>query len=110
MKRHAPIAKLRHRLTLEAPEDEADGMGGVVRLWSPLGQVWAAIEPVAPNEAVAADKRVGALTHRIVLRHRDGLTLNHRFRLGLRVFILRALRDREEDGRFLECLVSEERP
>jgi head-tail adaptor len=45
-----------------------------------------------------------------VLRHRDGLTLNHRFRLGLRVFILRALRDAAEDGRFLECLVSEEWP
>jgi hypothetical protein len=27
-----PIAKLRHRLTLEAPEVEPDGTGGVVRL------------------------------------------------------------------------------
>jgi SPP1 family predicted phage head-tail adaptor len=79
-----PIAKLHHRLTIEAPEDEPDGAGGVVRLWSPLGQIWAAIEPLAASDAVVADKRIGALTHRIVLRHRD--------------------------GRFLECLVSEERP
>jgi len=104
------IGKLRHRLTLEAPDDEPDGMGGVVRLWTPLGAVWAAIEPVAASDAVVADKRVGALTHRIVLRHRDDLTLNHRFRLGSRIFVLRALRDRDEDGRFLECLVAEERP
>ena len=105
-----PIARLRHRLTLEAPEDEPDGAGGVVRLWSPLGQIWAAIEPLSMGEATVADKRVGALTHRIVLRHREDLTLNHRFRLGLRVFIPRALRDAKEDGRFLECLVAEERP
>ena len=41
---------------------------------------------------------------------RRDLTLNHRFRLGARVFAIRVLRDREEDGRFLECLVAEERP
>ncbi len=104
------IAKLRHRLTLEAPEDEPDGAGGVVRVWSPLGQVWAAIEPLGMGEATIADKRVGALTHRITLRHRDGLTLNHRFKLGNRVFMPRAMRDRGEDGRFLECLAGEERP
>jgi hypothetical protein len=40
------IASLRHRLTLEAPEDEPDGAGGVVRVWNSLGQVWAAIEPL----------------------------------------------------------------
>lgn len=104
------IGKMRHRLTLEAPEDEPDGAGGAVRIWSPLGQVWAAIEPLGAGEAVIADKRVGALSHRVVLRFRDDLTLNHRFRLGLRTFTLRALRDADETGRFLECLVAEERP
>lgn len=104
------IAKLRHRLTLEAPEEESDGAGGVLRVWTPLGQVWAAIEPLGAGEAVIADRRVGALTHRILLRHRADLTLHHRFRLGLRVFTLRALRDPAEDGRFLECLAAEERP
>jgi SPP1 family predicted phage head-tail adaptor len=104
------IANLRHRLTLEAPEDEPDGAGGVVRVWNSLGQVWAAIEPLGAGEAVNADKRVGALSHRIVLRHRDGLDLNHRFRLGSRIFTPRTLRDRDERGRYLECLAGEERP
>ncbi len=104
------ISKLRHRLMLEAPEDEPDGAGGVVRIWSPLGQVWAAIEPLGARDAVIADKRIGTLTHRVVLRYRDDLTLNHRFRLGPRIFTPRTLRDTAEDGRFLECLVAEERP
>ena len=104
------IGRLRHRLTLETPDDGPDGAGGFVRVWNPLGQVWAAIEPLSANAAVIADQRVGALTHRVTLRHRSDLTLNHRFRLGDRLFTLRVMRDREEDGRFLECLVAEERP
>jgi SPP1 family predicted phage head-tail adaptor len=105
-----PIAKLRHRLTLEAPEETPDGAGGVVRTWAPLGQAWAAIEPVGAGEAIVADRRLARVTHRVTLRHRGGLTLNHRFRLGARTFAIHALRDPDERGRFLECLVSEERP
>jgi SPP1 family predicted phage head-tail adaptor len=104
------VGRLRHRLTLEAPVEMADGAGGVVRSWSDQGQVWASVEPMGANDAVVADKRIGALTHRVTLRHRSDLTLNHRFRLGMRVFFIRALRDPDELGRFLECLVAEERP
>lgn len=28
-----PIGRLRHRLTLEGPEDEPDGAGGYTRSW-----------------------------------------------------------------------------
>ena len=106
----SPIGQLRHRLTLEAPDETADGAGGVARLWSSLGEVWAAIEPMAAGGTVVADRPLGRLTHRILLRHRDGLTLNHRLRLGYRIFAIRALRDPDERGRFTECLVEEERP
>jgi SPP1 family predicted phage head-tail adaptor len=104
------IGNLRHRLTLEAPDESPDGAGGVVRSWSALGEVWASVEPIGANDAVVAGKRLGALTHRVTLRHRGDLTLNHRFRLGTRVFTIRALRDPDEQNRFVECLVAEERP
>jgi SPP1 family predicted phage head-tail adaptor len=104
------IGKLRHRLTLEAPVELADGAGGVARSWIPEGQIWAAIEPMGANDTVVADSRLGALSHRVTLRHRGDLTLNHRFRLGVRVFFIRALRDPDELGHFLECFVAEERP
>ena len=105
-----PIGELRHRLVLEAPNETADGLGGVVRTWAALATLWAAIEPVAAEDQVVADRRLGVLSHRIVIRHRDGLTTNHRFRLGARTFAIRAIRDAEERGRFLECLSAEERP
>jgi SPP1 family predicted phage head-tail adaptor len=104
------IGHLRHRLTLEAPQETADGLGGVTRTWSTLVQVWAAIEPLSGGDAVVAGKRVARLTHRVVMRKRGDVSLNHRFRLGARSFAIRTLRDAAEDGRFLECLVEEERP
>jgi SPP1 family predicted phage head-tail adaptor len=104
------VGELRHRLVIEAPVETPDGAGGVSRAWSALATVWAAIEPVDVNERVVADRDIGVLTHKITLRHRDDLDLNHRFRLGGRTFAIRAWRDPDERGEFLECLVAEERP
>jgi SPP1 family predicted phage head-tail adaptor len=104
------IGHLRHRLVLEAPQETPDGLGGVTRNWSALAQIWAAIEPLSSGDAVIADKRIARLTHRVVVRKRGDVSLDHRFRLAERIFTIRSLRDAQEDGRFLECLVEEERP
>lgn len=105
-----PIGELRVRLELQAPQETPDGLGGVVRGWETLGHVWAAIEPVSADDRVVADKRLGRITHRIVIRRRSEVTTTHRFLLGQRNFVLLAVRDADERGRFLECLVEEERP
>ena len=103
------IGELRHRLTLEAPQEIPDGSGGVNRIWAEVAEIWAAIDPLGASEAVVADKRVARLTHSIVVRKRGDVSLNHRFRLRERIFTIRSIRDAAEDGRFLECLVEEER-
>lgn len=105
-----PIGKLRHRLELQAPAETPDGAGGVVRGWESLGQVWAAIEPVSADDVVVADRRLGRITHRIVIRRRAEIATTHRFLLGQRAFVLLAVRDADERGCFLQCLVEEERP
>ncbi len=104
------IGKFHHRLTLQAPDETPDGTGGVTRTWNSLGDVWAAIEPVSANDVVAADRRLGKITHRVTIRRRSEITLAHRFVLGQRTFVILAVRDADEHGRFLECLVEEERP
>ncbi len=104
------IGEFRHRLTLQASDEVEDGAGGVIRTWETLGQIWAAIEPISLDDKLLSDKRLGVLTHRIVLRHRNDITLSHRFVLGSRVFAVRAVRDPDECGRLTECLVEEERP
>ncbi len=104
------IGDFRHRLTLQAADEIEDGAGGVTRTWEPLGEVWAAIEPLSLSDNLLSDKRLGVLTHRVTLRHRVDITLSHRFTLGTRVLAIRAMRDPDERGRLLECLVEEERP
>jgi SPP1 family predicted phage head-tail adaptor len=104
------IGDFRHRLTLEAADEIEDGAGGVVRTWEAAEQIWAKIEPLSLNDRVVSDRRLGVLTHRIHLRHRADLTLSHRFRLGARVFVIRALRDPDERGVLLEALVEEQHP
>jgi len=103
------IGHLRDRMTLEAPDEMPDGAGGVTRNWSALAQIWAALEPLGGGDGVVADKRVARLTHRVVMRMRRDVSLNHRLRLGARSFTIRSVRDAAEDGRFVECLVEEER-
>jgi SPP1 family predicted phage head-tail adaptor len=103
-----PIGNQRHSLVIEAPDETPDGIGGVVRTWSTLATVWAAIEPLSVDDVMLADKRVGLVTHRIHLRHRAELNIGHRFRLGPRLFLIRALRDPDQRGAFLECLCAEE--
>jgi SPP1 family predicted phage head-tail adaptor len=103
------INEFRHRLTLQSADEIEDGAGGVSRTWESLGQVWAAIEPLSLDDRLLSDKRLGLLTHRILLRHRTDITLSHRFVLGSRAFTICAARDPDERGRVLECLVEEER-
>lgn len=104
------VGEFRHRLILEVANETGDGAGGVTRVFAPLGQVWAKIDPVSFDDRVLSDQRLGVLTHRITLRHREGLTLSHRFVLGARVFVIRALRDPDERRCFVECLVEEQHP
>jgi SPP1 family predicted phage head-tail adaptor len=103
------IGDFRHRLTLQAADEIEDGAGGVTRIWESLGEVWAAIEPLSLGDRLVSDKRLGFLTHRVIFRRRSDITLSHRFILGARIFSIRAVRDPDERGRLLECLVEEER-
>lgn len=103
------IGDFRHRLTLQAADEIEDGAGGVIRTWERIDDIWAAIEPVSQTDRLLSGKRMGLLTHRVIMRHRTDITLSHRFVLGTRVFAIRALRDPDERGRLLECLVEEAR-
>ena len=99
--------KLRHRLVLEAPVESDDGAGGVVRTYENFATVWAAIEPLALAEQVAAEALGARLTHRITIRTGYDLTLRHRFKLGERIFRIAAIRDPDESGRFREIHAEE---
>jgi SPP1 family predicted phage head-tail adaptor len=104
------IGDLRFRLTIEAPVETDDGAGGVARAWEAVGDVWAAIEPLSMDEKTIADRETALLKYRVTLRKRGDLSAANRFRFGSRLLAIRALRDPDERGEFLECLIEEERP
>lgn len=101
---------MRFRLTVEMPVEADDGEGGVARGWSTVGDTWAAIEPLTMDEKTITDRDTPLLKYRITLRHRSDLSQANRFRLGSRILMIRAVRDPDERGEFLECLAEEERP
>lgn len=105
-----PIGEMRHRMSLQAPLESADGGGGVTRTWALVAEVWGAIRPAAGSESVEADGLRGRVSHEIWIRHRSGVTPEKRFALGTRIFEIRSVIDSGERHRFLRCMVEERVP
>jgi SPP1 family predicted phage head-tail adaptor len=91
--------RLKTRLVLQAPGETADGQGGVVRDYTPVATVWAAVTPLAARDSVEADAPGMTQRVRIVLRDEFDLTPGHRLIDGPRVYRITALNRRE---RFIE--------
>ena len=105
-----PIGKRGRRFTLELPLESPDGFGGVIRTWQPGPILWGSIEHLSARERVAADRPEAAVTHRVTLRHRGGVTETTRLLLGPRRFRIRSAADPDGTRRELICLVEEIRP
>ncbi len=104
------IGELRHRLTIQAERAASDGGGGLSDPWADpvtVATVWGKVEPLTGGERLHALQIEGRLSHRIVIRHRSGITAAMRVVFGTRVFNIRAVIDTDERGRFLELLCDE---
>lgn len=101
------IGDLRQRLVLETADRVGDGAGGAAETWVEVAQVWALVRPLSGQERVESDGISGRVSHEVWLRYRDGVEPEMRFRLGVRLFDIRASIDVEERRRFLRCLVEE---
>jgi len=86
------------------------GFGGVIRTYAAGPQVWGAIELLRGDERVRADRSEQAVTHRVTLRYRDGVTAAMRLVRGLRRFAIRSAADPDGRRRELVCLVEEISP
>jgi head-tail adaptor len=97
--------RLKTRLLIQAPDETGDGQGGVVRGFTTLATVWAAVMPQAARAAggggVEADAEGATVKTRIILRSNFSLTLQHRLVDGVRVYRIVSIRDRD-DRRFVE--------
>lgn len=104
--------KLATRLTLEAPQRATDGGGGWVVTWTPLGTVWADLQPGRGREGEAGEREIARVTHRITIRSAPvgssrRPVADQRFRLGDRVFAIRAIAEADDRGAYLTCWAEE---
>ncbi|MBP1850910.1 phage head closure protein [Rhizobium halophytocola] len=95
------------RLWLEQPVEMPDGQGGAVVTFEAVASLWCRIEPLAARVEEVAGAETVTVTHRVWLRHRAGIASGMRFRKGLRLFVIRSLRDPDETGRLLLASVEE---
>lgn len=102
-RRYPTIGDLIHRLSLEAPVRTSDGAGGVIRTFALVAEVWGDIRAQSGHERQDADRLGAHVSLAIWIRHRDGLSPDHRFRLGQRIFEIRSVIDHNGRNRFLEC-------
>lgn len=93
--------ELNRWLVLEVPAESDDGAGGVTRLYDAVTTLWAQVTPLAARGEVVADSLGASARFRIVIRRRAGITTQHRFQDGTRVYRVIATRE-SADHRFLE--------
>lgn len=92
---------LNRRLALQAPDETADGAGGVARSYETVARVWAQVVPRAMRADIAAGSLGAAQRFRILIRRRDDVTTRHQLVDGGTVYRVVAAR-LSVDWRFLE--------
>jgi SPP1 family predicted phage head-tail adaptor len=98
---------LKSELSLQAANLTPDGMGGHVEIWVETAVVFGLVEPLTQSSVYGADQTLETLTHRVTLRHRDGVESGMRFVTGGRVLDIVTVHDPDETGRYLVCRARE---
>jgi len=105
--------ELNRQLVLEAPGVLADGAGGFVNGWVPVGILWAQVTPRSGRETAQSGAPMSRMAYRIVV-HGAPMgsdrrpAAQQRFREGARVFTIEAVAEHDPQGRYLACVATEE--
>ena len=95
------LGDMRHYLTVQAPQDTDDGIGGVTRVYVAFANVWAAIEPLSGTKTWQSQQNGQEISHRITIAYRTDISGDMQLVLGARIFEIRAAFDPDETGRFV---------
>jgi len=105
-----PIGKARQRATLEAKVLTADGGGGYSESWETYATIWVALEPESGGNPAAAGRAEMRVSCRFVIRRREDVSINHRLRIGARLFAIRAVLDEGAQSAWMTLLCEEGAP
>lgn len=99
--------ELRHRIVIEQPTLTQSASGAAVETWATFLECWAAVEPLAGREYIAARQTANEVTHRVRLRWQAGVTDRMRVKFGSRVFRIEAALDVRERNIELQLMCVE---
>lgn len=101
--------KLRHRLELQAPTDEAEGdTGNPDTSYTQAAIVWGSVEPLSVTERLRAEQVAATASHLVRIRYREGITHKWRILFGTRQFAIESIMQPEMRTIEIRMLVREE--
>lgn len=104
------IGAARQRAVLEAKVLTADGGGGFVEGWETYATIWAGLEAGNGGESLQAGRTEPRISHRVTVRRRGDVSVNHRLRLGNRLLAIRAVLDEGPQALWMTLLCEEGAP
>ena len=85
------IGPMRDVLTLEAPQDVPDGLGGVMRSFVPRATIHAQVRPLGGSTRRKAGQPQAVARVAVLMRQRPDLTSDMRLRRGERVYSITSI-------------------
>jgi SPP1 family predicted phage head-tail adaptor len=104
------IGSLRHRVTLERPQRNAEDGGSATIDWITIGDVFARIDTISGREVEFADGVAGRVTHEVLMRYRADILPEIRIVTGSRHLAIRSVVDIDGRRSWLQCLCEEHLP
>lgn len=99
--------RLRHRITIQQKSVSQDAYGEEDATWSTYLQTWASVEPLEGREYMEGRAQAQAVSHRVLMRHRDGVTAEMRVLHGSRVLQIESVLNTRERDEELELMCRE---
>lgn len=97
---------LRERVTIQAPTESRNIMGEATLSWSDEEVVWAYVEGLSARDILQAQQANAIASHRVIVRHRPGMTYQHRLAWRGKTLEIASVTDRE-NRTMTELLVRE---
>ena len=108
-KQTVKISDLRHRITFQKERKIPDEHHGHTSLWDSVATVWAKVEPVSGREYYQSHQLKNAISHKITIRYRDGITEELRIVFEERIMKIESLINLEEQEWFMVLRCIEEK-
>lgn len=99
--------RLRHKITIQSKSVTPNAYGEEVITWGTFVECWAEISPLLGREYLAAAQVQAEITHRVRIRHRDGVYPTMRVLFGSRAFDILSVQQVEERQREIVLMARE---